>query len=132
MQNKRIIKVLSANKKRKYVQANIFYDQNNNIKVHLNDIETMSRNLRMKKMAIANNDAIFQTISLEEFKRISNLMLKELQIIIYEPARITNGNDIMRIISENHDTPTGEHVGVTRLLKKLRTKVTYERPRSEN
>ena len=79
------------------------------------------------KFAISSNDDIFEYIHLNKFKEIGNNTLTHLDILIYKPAKfIRNPNEIQTILQHYHDSPTGGHLGINRLYKKLKN--IYEFP----
>lgn len=87
----------------------------------IRSINEMAKKLRIKTIALNNADCIFQEISREEFKSACNKHLSDVTIIFYNPAQVIQSQDeIIKIIKENHDTPTGGHVGINKLINKLR------------
>ena len=92
------------------------------LKLYIKEIENMAKTLKIGKLAISTNNTIFKLITVQNFKEICNNSLKDVYILIYESARIiTDQESINKLIKEYHDTPTGGHVGVTRLYKRLRS-----------
>lgn len=119
-----LIRIKEKNMKNEFALAQYHYNNIDmeTIKVFLQEIDMMAKTLKMKKIALADSSAIFKIVNVQIFKEICNIILKNVTIIIYKPATIiTDNNTIQSIIKENHDSPTGGHVGVTRLLKKLRS-----------
>lgn len=93
------------------------------LKTCLENVDIMAKNLNIKKIAIANNNLIFQQVNMQIFKEICNKTLKFSKIVLYTAAQIiTNAEIINKLIKEYHDTPTGGHVGVSRLYKRLRSR----------
>lgn len=89
----------------------------------MNLLNEMAKTTNMKKLAISVMDPIFNYISREQFKQSCNENLSDVTIIIYTPAMvIQDENEINKLIKENHDTPSGGHVGINKLLLKLRRK----------
>lgn len=118
-----IIKIKEKNLKNDFARAQFHYNRiDTDLKVYLQEIDNMAKNLNLKKIAISNMSALFSNVNVQNFKEICNMILKHVIIVIYKPATIINDNNVIQsIIKENHDTPTGGHVGVTRLFKKLRS-----------
>lgn len=118
------IKFYTKNLKKVISQVKLLYknDETNLIKC-LQIIDKMANETNIKTLAIKNNDTIFELIPQEVFKQTCNAILKTVTIILYEPSKIINDEEtIQKLISENHDTPTGGHIGTCRLLKRLRSK----------
>lgn len=88
---------------------------------YLNTINEMVKNTEIKRLAIAKTDMIFSLIDAQHFEEICNKVLTNVQLVLYQPAQvIKDENEIMRIIKENHVTLLGGHVGISKLLEKLR------------
>lgn len=74
-----------------------------------------------KQLAISNDDVIFKFITINDFKRIGNQVLDDVSILIFKsPTLVTDSNEIQRILHNFHNSPTGGHIGINRLHKKLR------------
>lgn len=84
-------------------------------------INEMAKTTKIKKIAINVMDPMFNFISREKFKEVCNEILNDVVIILYTPAKVMkNKDEINQLIKENHDTPSGGHVGINKLLQKLR------------
>lgn len=91
------------------------------IKRCIQSIDEMAKKLRIKIIALSNADCIFNEISREEFKSACNTYLNDVMILLFNPAKVIKCQDeIINIIKENHDTPSGGHIGINKLLHKLR------------
>lgn len=122
--NKSCTRLLTKNQKRIIAQEQIFYNGNTiNLQRSLQTLDNMAKKTEIKTLAMKMNDKIFTLIPREIFKKACNENLKYTTIILYVPAQIINDEEtIKKIISENHDTPTGGHIGTCRLLQRLRSK----------
>ena len=109
--------------KRILAREQLFYKNEINLQMCLQTLNEMASKTNIKTLALKNDDKIFTMIPRESFKEACNKVLKNLTIVIYQPAQIVTDDDIIqKIISENHDTPTGGHIGTSRLLNRLRSK----------
>lgn len=73
------------------------------------------------KLALSMENEIFKFISLHTLKEIANNAISTYEIILYKPPTfIENEEEIIKILSQYHMTPTGGHVGQHRLYLKLR------------
>ena len=91
------------------------------LKECIQSINNMAKKLRIKTIALSNADPLFQNISRDEFKSACNNYLSDVTIIFYQPAQIIKcQNEIKSIIEANHETPSGGHVGINKLIQKLR------------
>lgn len=80
-----------------------------------------SKEIESKSVAISTSDAIFNYISINDFKAIGNQILKHISIIIYKPPKVVSDqNEIQSILQHHHDTVIGGHIGINRLYKKLK------------
>lgn len=121
---------LEVSIKNKYMNKNLASTRFTITRITRNDmanyvvqINKMARYLKLNKIAIANSSDMFSLMNKANFKEICNNILKDVQIIFYEPAKIIKDeNEIIKLISENHDTSSEGHVGTSTLLKKLRSK----------
>lgn len=118
------IQLLTRNLKRIIAQEQIFYKEEcSNLQKCLQTLENMATRMKIKKLAMKSDDKLFTIIPQEKFKQECNKILKMLTIIISVPAQIIKDEEkIHNIISENHDEPTGGHIGTRRLLKRIRSK----------
>lgn len=118
------INIKTKNLKGTLAQAQLFQNKGKiNTKQCMNVINEMAKKIKIKKIAISAKDAIFNVIAKESFKKLCNDWLEDLQIIIYEPAEIIKSyEEIEKIMQENHNTPSGGHVGISRLIEKIRRK----------
>lgn len=92
--------------------------------IYLNEcmklLNQMAKTSNIKKIAISIIDPIFNNVSREQFKESCNENLSDVTIIIYTPATvIQDEKEINRLIEENHDTPSGGHVGINKLIQNL-------------
>lgn len=79
-------------------------------------INAMAKVINIKKIAIIVMDSIFNFISREKFKEVCNEILNDVIIVLYTPARVIKDEDEKQsLIEENHDTPSGGHVGINKL-----------------
>ena len=91
----------------------------------LHEIEKITKMRKIKKLALSADDYIFQLVPLNYFNFISNNSLKNLQIIVFKhPKFIDNPVEIQNILQNNHNTPTGGHVGQHRLYLRIQEKYT--------
>lgn len=98
-----------------YIDANI-------LKTIIETVDTMTKKLNIRKIAIANNNLIFQRVNKQIFKEICNTTLKNTKIVLYTTAQVITDTEIINnLIKEYHDSPTGGHVGTSRLYKRLRS-----------
>jgi hypothetical protein len=70
-------------------------------------------------------------MSTREFKNICDELRQEIKcdllIILYNPPKqITDKEEMLRIIKENHDSMLGGHCGISRLIKKLKQKFVWK------
>ena len=116
--------ILKSNSKR--LVASVHQDLRNGSQIlefALLQIEKITKMKRINKLALSADDYIFQLVPLNYFKLIANNILKDLQIIIFkEPKFIDNPVEIQNILINNHNTPTGGHVGQHRLYLRIREK----------
>ena len=90
------------------------------IKECIQQINKMAKNMNMKKLALSNSDVLFNNISREDFKEACKF-LKDVAIILYNPAKVLkNKDEINKLIQESHNSPTGGHLGITKMINKLR------------
>lgn len=122
--DKLIIRILTKTLKREIAYATLLYTNGQiDLTQILQVINEMAKNTNIKSLAIKRDDKLFTLIPLAVFKKACNEVLKDIKIIIYVPVQILKDDEmIQKIIYENHDTPTGGHVGTERLFKKLRSK----------
>lgn len=118
------IQLVSKNLKRVIAHATLFYlNGQTDLTKCLQVINEMAKNTNIKSLSIKRDDKPFTMIPLAVFKQACNEVTKDIRIIIYVPVQILKDNElIQKLISENHDTPTGGHVGTNRLFNKLRSK----------
>ena len=77
-------------------------------------------------VAISTSDVIFNFININDFKTLGNKILAKITIVLFDtPQQITDVNQIQQILHENHNTPIGGHVGISRLYKKLKNMYTW-------
>lgn len=122
--NNEFYQITITNKTRKgiIVQAQLFPKQGT---FYLNEcleiINEMAKKTKLKKVAISVMDPIFKHYSQVMFKEICNKLLNDVTIIIYIPAQIiTNPTEINNLIKENHNTLLGGHMGINKLIQKIR------------
>lgn len=81
---------------------------------------TQKRN-KMQKLAIAKEDVLFNIVNMNLFKEVGNSILRNVQIILYnKPKYIVDQSEIDEILNLYHNSPTGGHLGVNRLYKKVK------------
>lgn len=74
-----------------------------------------------KQLAIAGNDILFNYIDKNNFKRIGNQILNDVSILIVNPQTfVSDKNEVKHLMQTFHNSPTGGHIGINRLYKKLR------------
>ena len=84
-------------------------------------LERKAKATKLENFAIFNKDKLFEKISVEDAKKIAHESLINLEITIYESQKeITNKEKIMNKLKNNHETPTGGHLGQTRMFKMIR------------
>lgn len=90
--------------------------------VHLfQNIEESALKLNIEKLALPTNDEIFNYIPVEEIKKAANKAIKSIEILLYDKPTILNDpNMISEILEKTHNTPTGGHIGQTKMYTKLR------------
>lgn len=119
-----IIRITNKNMKNVFALAQFHcnYMPIEQLELCIKDIENMANILKINKLAIPNNNMIFKLVTVQIFKEVCNRILRKINIIIYTPAQIiTDQESINKLIKDYHDTPTGGHVGVSRLYKRLRS-----------
>ncbi|XP_055635699.1 retrovirus-related Pol polyprotein from transposon 412 isoform X1 [Toxorhynchites rutilus septentrionalis] len=131
------IYIKNKNLKRILARAQLFYYKGMiNFIECIQLINDMAKTMNLKKIAISVKDPIFNILpgngtlneannttlnGIETFKKICNDNLSDVTIILYVPAKVLKDeNEIQRLIKENHDTLLGGHVGINKLLQKLR------------
>lgn len=130
--NKINLQIFTKNLKRVIAHAALFCT-NGQIELTncLQVMNELAKKSNIKMLAMKRDDKIFTLIPLAVFKQACNEILKDIKIVIYVPVQVVKDNDmIQKLISENHDSPTGGHVGTNRLLKRLRSK--YYWPNMKN
>lgn len=75
-----------------------------------------SNKIESKSVAISTSDAIFNYMSINDFKAIRNQILKHISIIIYNPAKVVSDQDeIQSVLQHHHNTVIEVHIGINRL-----------------
>lgn len=123
MQNQIVtIKLTSKTKKRELALVQLAYDKNGiDVDRCIKEVNNMAKKVNIMKVALELSSKIFSNMNVQIFKDRCNKLLQDVQIIIYKKAEvITNHEDINRLIAENHNTLLGGHVGINKLLQKLR------------
>lgn len=116
------IKIKTKNLKRElalvqFTCKNKFID----VAKYLETINKMAKHLKITELALENSSIIFSIMDIQSFKNCCNKTLKDVKIILYEKAKIlTNKEEIQQIVKENHANLLGGHVGINRLVQKLR------------
>lgn len=77
------------------------------------------------RVAFSLKDELFSYISVEDFKVLYNLLQQnesnKLKIVLFNPPIIIrNKNEMLKLISDYHDTPTGGHFGIAKTMKRLK------------
>lgn len=88
----------------------------------------------IKQLAIANNDRIFEHISIDEFKKLYNKLQQKveedirLKILIYNPPiRVIDDEEKEKIIENFHNTPhAGGHSGIKRTINKIKQRYCWK------
>lgn len=119
---KLIIKLTTKTKRRELASVQLTCMGNViNINKCIEEINEMAKRLNIKKRAIEFSSMIFSHTNVQDFKNCCNKLLKDVEIILYTKAEvIKNKQDILKLIAVNHSTPSGGHVGINKLLMKLR------------
>lgn len=118
------VRIMNKNMKNDFALAQFHYNDidANMLKTIIETVDTMAKNLNIRKIAIANNNLIFQLVNKQIFKEICNTTLKNTKIVLYTTAQVITDTEIINnLIKEYHDSPTGGHVGTSRLYKRLRS-----------
>lgn len=94
----------------------------------LSRLDKLASENKINKVKWPANDKIFERVTVGTFKQACNKVLKTLTISIISPAKIiTNKNEKIELIKQNHDNPIqGGHIGQKKLLAKLRTKYRWK------
>lgn len=98
------------------------------LKLHIDNLVNIIYAIKMKsqkfiykQLAISNQDIIFKFKNINDFKIIGNQILDDVSILIFNPPTfISDNNEVQRLIENAHNSPTGGHIGINRLYKKLR------------
>lgn len=87
-------------------------------------LEKLADNMKITKLRISLNDALFAKIELHEFKKCSMKLLKRLKVILVPVIeRVLDKNRQKELISHYHNDPLeGGHPGSKRLIDKLKNK----------
>lgn len=90
--------------------------------VHLfQNIEKCATKLNLDQLALPIDDEIFDFITTEELKRVANKSMKYIEILLYEkPKIIKDPRMASEILEKTHNSPTGGHIGQTKMYTKLR------------
>lgn len=85
--------------------------------------ERVDDTLKNKKViAIASNDIIFTQVDINIFKEIGNQRLRTVTVMIYDrPKILSSKEEILSKLKLFHDTPTGGHVGINRMYRKIKS-----------
>lgn len=83
--------------------------------------ENMNKLFQTKTLKLSADSEIFTIINQTAFKILANKRLTTINIIIYKPyIHITDKKKIQEILHNFHNTPTGGHLGQTRLYRKVK------------
>lgn len=87
--------------------------------------------MNILEVALNNNDEIFKTVPIEEFKTIFNKVQEKggsnLKIILYdEPIRIICKDTQLNLITEYHNSTHGGHLGVRKTTLKLKQRYIWK------
>ena len=116
-------------KKKFSKERNIFFTNDNfSLGKVLSQLEEMASDYGIKKIKLKDNDDIFKTCTITDFKLVGQDFLDSVTIYLYrEPKLITDEDNKLRLIQKFHDNPlTGGHCGQKRLLKKLRSQYRWK------
>lgn len=85
-------------------------------------LEKMANNIGIKKLQLSLNGVIFANTRVNKIKESANSKLKNLEVALTPNLKIiTDEKEKLYIIRKNHNHPLlGGHLGITRLLRKLR------------
>lgn len=74
------------------------------------------------KVAMATNELIFEYIDVQVFKKIGNDILRNTTILLFEKPKILTSHDqVNEILRRYHNLPTGGHLGINRLYRKVKS-----------
>lgn len=78
-------------------------------------------------LAIATNDLIFKYIDIQKFKQIGNDILRNTTILLFEkPRLLTSQEQVNNVLNKFHNSPTGGHLGINRLYRKVKSMYTWQ------
>lgn len=85
---------------------------------------------QITKLRLSAESNIFEFINITAFKIMGNQGLKKLNIYIYKPQKyISDKAEIQEILYNFHATPTGGHIGQSRLFNKLKDLYKWQKMR---
>lgn len=78
-------------------------------------------------LAIATSDLIFKYIDIQKFKQIGNDILRNTTILLFEkPRLLTSQEQVNNVLNKFHNSPTGGHLGINRLYRKVKSMYTWQ------
>lgn len=87
--------------------------------------ENTGRNIP-NKIAMAKSDIIFKYLSMDLFKKIGNCILRNTTVLLFEkPKVLTSRDQVNNILQQFHNLPTGGHLGINRLYRKVKSMYTW-------
>jgi hypothetical protein len=119
-------KIMSINMNLKDLQVN---DDKNLLELQraLAHVENESSVHKIKKLKMSKRDVTFEYITLEKFKELGNEHLKNVEIVLYNaPQMIIATEKIDEILHNYHVTPLGGHVGISRMLWRIKEKYIWK------
>lgn len=91
------------------------------LEMTLSRLEKELKKMRIDRISLSTEDEIFKKVTTSTFKIVANKTLQSLQILIYKPPMyVDNKNKIQEILRNFHNTPTGGHVGQTKMYLQIR------------
>lgn len=136
---------LSENHKKVHIKINKKYKTSNPIMEAIvnNDgrllesifscLNKVAVDLKINKLRILSNDALFSLINIDQLKNIAKQQLKNLIIYVTKPLiTITNKNEKMKLIEKFHeDKVFGGHKGIHKVYSQLKSEYIWKNMYSE-
>lgn len=127
--------LLNHNYKKILQQISITHTRENGsqtLEFALLEIQKYMKIYKRDKVALSLEDEIFDNISVNTLKEIANKAISTYSIILYKPPKfIENSEEINKILSQYHMTPTGGHVGQHRLYLKIREQFKWKNMKND-
>lgn len=71
---------------------------------------------------MATDDEIFKYLTLDVFKQIGNDVLRNTTVLLFKkPTVLTSQEQVNNILKHYHNLPTGGHLGINRLYRKVKS-----------